>query len=59
MGTRLLPCSPVPSVISFLLSWESNFNGKDFIHRQPDASETSSVKYFNEKYVPDEIWMAC
>lgn len=44
MGTRLLPCSPVPSVISFSLSRETNFNGKDFIQRSPDASETSSLK---------------
>lgn len=59
MGTRLLPRSPIPSVISFPLSWETNFNGKVLSTASQMPQRPAPLKYFNEKYVPEEIWMAC
>jgi len=61
MSIHLLPLSPVPSVISFSLSGETSSNGKE-----PGISSAASqmpqrpapLKYFNEKHVPGEIWMA-
>lgn len=61
MSIRLLPLSPVPSVISVSLSRETNFNGKEpgissAVSQMPQRP--APLKYFNEKYVPVEIWTA-